>query len=43
VGYCMIYLIVVIGLSSFTYFSIEKPCRKWINMKWGKEKIPVYA
>lgn len=43
VGYCLIYLILVIGLSSLTYYTIEKPARKYINAKWGKEKMPVYA
>jgi peptidoglycan/LPS O-acetylase OafA/YrhL len=42
-GYCLIYLMVVIGLSSLTYFGIEKPCRKFINAKWGKQQMPVYA
>jgi peptidoglycan/LPS O-acetylase OafA/YrhL len=43
VGYCLIYMSLVIGLASLTYFTIEKPCRKFINAKWGKEKMPVYA
>jgi peptidoglycan/LPS O-acetylase OafA/YrhL len=43
VGYCLIYIILVIGVASLTYFTIEKPCRKYINAKWGKEKMPVYA
>ena len=43
VGYCLIYILLVIGLASLTYFGIEKPCRKYINRKWGKEKMPVYA
>jgi peptidoglycan/LPS O-acetylase OafA/YrhL len=42
-GYCLIYVGIVIGLSSITYYSIEKPCRKLINAKWGKETMPVYA
>ncbi len=42
-GYCLIYIILVIGLSSLTYYTIEKPCRKYINAKWGKEQMPVYA
>jgi peptidoglycan/LPS O-acetylase OafA/YrhL len=43
VGYCLIYICLVIGVSSLTYFTVEKPCRKWINAKWGKEAMPVYA
>ena len=43
VGYCFIYLLLVIGLASLTYYTIEKPARKWINAKWGKETLPVYA
>jgi peptidoglycan/LPS O-acetylase OafA/YrhL len=43
VGYCLIYMVIVTGLASLTYFTIEKPCRKFINRKWGKETMPVYA
>ena len=42
-GYCFIYILLVIGLASLTYYTIEKPCRKWINAKWGREQMPVYA
>jgi peptidoglycan/LPS O-acetylase OafA/YrhL len=42
-GYCLIYLIVLIGVSSLTYFYIEKPFRKYINARWGKQQMPVYA
>jgi peptidoglycan/LPS O-acetylase OafA/YrhL len=42
-GWCLVYIILVIALASLTYFTIEKPCRKYINAKWGKEKMPVYA
>ena len=42
-GYCLIYICIVIGLSCLTYYGIEKPGRKWINKRWGKEKMPVYA
>ncbi|HET7000219.1 MAG TPA: hypothetical protein VFI33_02875, partial [Puia sp.] len=42
-GYCLIYMAIVIGLASLTYYSIEKPCRKFINRKWGRETMPVYA
>ena len=30
-GFCMIYLVILIAISSLTYYSIEQPCRKWIN------------
>jgi len=30
-GFCLIYLVILITISSFTYYSIEQPCRKWIN------------
>jgi peptidoglycan/LPS O-acetylase OafA/YrhL len=42
-GYCLIYISILVGLSSLTYYCIEKPCRKFINAKWGKETMPVYA
>jgi peptidoglycan/LPS O-acetylase OafA/YrhL len=42
-GYCVAFLIIHIGISSITYYIIEKPCRKYINAKWGKETMPVYA
>lgn len=42
-GYCLIYVIILIGFSSLSYFYIEKPCRKYINARWGKQQMPVYA
>jgi peptidoglycan/LPS O-acetylase OafA/YrhL len=42
-GYCMIYISILIGLSSLSYYFIEKPCRKYINARWGKQQMPVYA
>ena len=30
-GYCLIYLVILIAISSVTYYTIEQPCRKWIN------------
>jgi peptidoglycan/LPS O-acetylase OafA/YrhL len=33
--YCSIYLLLLIGISSITYYTIEQPCRKYINRKWG--------
>jgi peptidoglycan/LPS O-acetylase OafA/YrhL len=43
VSYCLIYMIIVTGLASLTYYTIEKPARKFINRKWGKETLPVYT
>ena len=42
-GYCLIYVAIVTSLASLTYYSIEKPFRKFINRKWGRETMPVYA
>ena len=42
-GYCLIYVILVVSVASLTYFTIEKPSRKYINERWGKERMPVYA
>ena len=42
-GYCIGFIIIHIGISSVTYYKIEKPCRKYINAKWGKETMPIYA
>jgi peptidoglycan/LPS O-acetylase OafA/YrhL len=42
-GYCIGFIIINIGISSLTYYKIEKPCRKYINAKWGKETMPVYT
>jgi peptidoglycan/LPS O-acetylase OafA/YrhL len=42
-GYCFINVLLVVGISSLSYYGIEKPCRKFINAKWGKETLPVYA
>jgi peptidoglycan/LPS O-acetylase OafA/YrhL len=30
-GYCLIYLVLLLAISSITYYTIEQPCRKWIN------------
>ncbi len=35
-GYCLIYLILLIGISSITYYAVEQPCRKWINRLGNK-------
>jgi peptidoglycan/LPS O-acetylase OafA/YrhL len=42
-AYCLLHLLIMIGISSLTYYGVEKPCRKFINEKWGKETMPVYA
>ena len=42
-GYCLFFLLIQIGISTLTYYGVEKPCRKFINEKWGKETMPVYA
>jgi peptidoglycan/LPS O-acetylase OafA/YrhL len=41
--YCLTHMVLVVALSSITYYVIEKPLRKWINRKFGKEQMPVYA
>jgi peptidoglycan/LPS O-acetylase OafA/YrhL len=33
--YCIIYVLLLTGLSSISYYVIEKPCRRYINQKWG--------
>ena len=35
-GYCVLYLLLLIGISSFTYYCIELPCRRWINRLGGR-------
>ena len=30
-GFCLIYLVLLLIISSVTYFAIEQPCRRWIN------------
>ncbi len=37
--YCIIYLLLLIAISSVTYYVIENPCRKFINRKWGNKKF----
>ena len=32
-GYCMIYLLLLVGIASVTYYVVERPCRKWINAR----------
>ena len=33
--YCVIYLVLLVALASITYYMIERPCRKFINQRWG--------
>jgi peptidoglycan/LPS O-acetylase OafA/YrhL len=35
---CLLYLLISVGLSTLTYYAIEKPCRKWINRKWARRQ-----
>ena len=39
-GYCIIYLLLLVGISSITYYFIEKPCRRYINKRWGNDEKP---
>jgi peptidoglycan/LPS O-acetylase OafA/YrhL len=32
-GYCAIYLLLLVGIASVTYYLVERPCRKWINAR----------
>ncbi len=34
-GYFFIYLLLLLAISSITYYTIEQPCRKWINRLGG--------
>jgi peptidoglycan/LPS O-acetylase OafA/YrhL len=34
-GYFLIYLVLLLAISSITYYTIEQPCRKWINRVGG--------
>jgi peptidoglycan/LPS O-acetylase OafA/YrhL len=36
--YCGIYLLVVLAVSTLTYYTIEKPCRIWINRRWTRRR-----
>jgi len=38
-GYCVVFLLIHVGFSSITYYTIETPCRKYINAKWGKKAM----
>jgi peptidoglycan/LPS O-acetylase OafA/YrhL len=30
-GYCLVYLLLLVAIASVTYYGIERPCRRWIN------------
>lgn len=32
-GYCAVYLVLLVGIATMTYYLIERPCRKWINAR----------
>jgi peptidoglycan/LPS O-acetylase OafA/YrhL len=32
-GYCVIYLLLLVGIATVTYYLVERPCRKWINAR----------
>lgn len=32
-GYCIVYLLLLVGIATVTYYLIERPCRKWINAR----------
>jgi peptidoglycan/LPS O-acetylase OafA/YrhL len=31
--YCLIYLVLLVGVATVTYYLVERPCRKWINAR----------
>jgi peptidoglycan/LPS O-acetylase OafA/YrhL len=33
-----VYLLVVLAISTLTYYTIEKPCRIWINRRWARRR-----
>ena len=35
-GFCLIYLVLLTGIASVTHFVVERPCRRWINERWGR-------
>ena len=37
-GYCTLYVLLVILLSTISFYTIEKPCRDWLNKKFKKVK-----
>jgi peptidoglycan/LPS O-acetylase OafA/YrhL len=32
-GYCLVYLVLLVGIATVTYYVVERPCRKWINAR----------
>jgi peptidoglycan/LPS O-acetylase OafA/YrhL len=32
-GYCLVYLVLLVGIATVTYYVIERPCRKWTNAR----------
>jgi peptidoglycan/LPS O-acetylase OafA/YrhL len=32
-GYCLVYLALLVGIATVTYYVVERPCRKWINAR----------
>ena len=37
--YCIIYLLLLLAISSATYYTIEQPCRKFINRMGGNKQL----
>ena len=37
-GFCIVYIVAVILLSTISFYTIEKPCRDWLNKKFKKAK-----
>jgi peptidoglycan/LPS O-acetylase OafA/YrhL len=37
--YCILYLLGLVAISSITYYLIERPCRTFINRKWGNSSF----
>ncbi|HXD76910.1 MAG TPA: acyltransferase [Puia sp.] len=42
-GYCAGYLVLLTIIASLTYFFLERPCRRWINVHWGHAPAPATA
>jgi peptidoglycan/LPS O-acetylase OafA/YrhL len=38
-GYCLIYLVLLVGIATVTYYLVERPCRKWIN---ARNPVPLH-
>jgi peptidoglycan/LPS O-acetylase OafA/YrhL len=42
--YLTVYLLLVLAVSTLTYYTIEKLCRTWINRRWSRAgKVPAVA